>query len=82
MNYYTRKNKQKHREKVKTKKKPQKITKFSCYSRSKHLELYMLFEGSIHRGVEQWLARQAHNLEAVGSNPIPATIENISLLKK
>lgn len=33
----------------------------------------MLFEGSIHRGVEQWLARQAHNLEAVGSNPIPAT---------
>ena len=33
----------------------------------------MLFEGCIHRGVEQWLARQAHNLEAVGSNPILAT---------
>lgn len=41
----------------------------------------MLFEGSIHRGVEQWLARQAHNLEAVGSNPIPATIENMGLLQ-
>jgi thioredoxin reductase (NADPH) len=24
-------------------------------------------------GVEQWLARQAHNLKAVGSNPAPAT---------
>ena len=34
----------------------------------------MLFEGSIHRGVEQWLAHQAHNLGVVGSNPTPATI--------
>jgi hypothetical protein len=25
------------------------------------------------RGVEQWLARRAHNPEAVGSNPAPAT---------
>ena len=41
----------------------------------------MLFEGSIHRGVEQLVARQAHNLEAVGSNPIPATIENMGLLQ-
>ena len=24
-------------------------------------------------GVEQWLARQAHNLKAIGSIPIPAT---------
>ena len=26
-----------------------------------------------HCGVEQWLARQAHNLKAIGSIPIPAT---------
>ena len=25
-------------------------------------------------GVEQWLARQAHNLEVVGSNPAPAIL--------
>ena len=27
-------------------------------------------------GVEQWLARQAHNLKAIGSIPIPATKKN------
>ena len=27
----------------------------------------------IHSGIEQWPARKAHNLEAGGSNPSPAT---------
>ncbi len=31
------------------------------------------FKLAQHRGVEQLAARQAHNLEAVGSNPTPAT---------
>lgn len=30
----------------------------------------------IHFGVEQLAARQAHNLEAVGSSPTPETIVN------
>jgi hypothetical protein len=28
---------------------------------------------AVDRGVEQWLARRAHNPEVVGSNPTPAT---------
>jgi hypothetical protein len=31
---------------------------------------------AVDRGVEQWLARRAHNPEVVGSNPTPATIAN------
>ena len=30
-------------------------------------------ESHLHRGVEQWLARRAHNPEVGGSNPPPAT---------
>ena len=30
---------------------------------------------NIHRAVEQWPARKAHNLEVVGSNPASATNE-------
>jgi hypothetical protein len=31
------------------------------------------------RGVEQWSARQAHNLEVVGSSPTPATTGHLML---
>lgn len=30
-------------------------------------------DSTLHRGVEQLAARQAHNLEVAGSNPAPAT---------
>ena len=36
-----------------------------------HFEICILH--FYHRGVEQLAARQAHNLEVVGSNPTPAT---------
>lgn len=32
----------------------------------------MLISNFLHRGVEQWLARWAHNPKAVGSSPTPA----------
>ena len=28
----------------------------------------------VYCGVEQWLARETHNLKVVGSNPSPATL--------
>ena len=31
----------------------------------------------IHRGVEQLVARRAHNPKATGSSPVPATKKNI-----
>jgi hypothetical protein len=39
------------------------------YQEGKYFDNYILY-----RGVEQLAARQAHNLEVVGSNPTPATL--------
>lgn len=38
----------------------------------------LILEHKEYRGVEQLVARQAHNLEVVGSNPTPATNDNIA----
>ena len=40
-----------------------------------------IFAIIIHRGVEQLVARRAHNPKVGGSSPLPATIEN-GLLKQ
>ena len=34
------------------------------------------------RGIEQWLARRAHNPEVTGSNPVPATKKFLERLKQ
>ena len=36
---------------------------------------------SYHRGVEQLVARRAHNPEAEGSSPSPATMESMTVAK-
>ncbi len=33
-----------------------------------------------YRGVEQWLARWAHNPKAVGSSPTPAIVSSIHIM--
>ena len=35
---------------------------------------------SLHRGVEQLVARRAHNPKVAGSNPVPATIQGHNFL--
>ena len=35
---------------------------------------------SLHRGVEQLVARRAHNPKVAGSNPVPATIQGYNFL--
>ena len=43
--------------------------------------IYSSMFANLNRGVEQLVARWAHNPKVAGSSPVPATIKDFSILK-